>query len=55
VPPPAAPVAEPTPRAPAPRRAPVIVVAGKRERPWWVIPVLVLALVAVVVAVLLFR
>lgn len=54
-PPPAAPVAESTPRAPSPRRAPVIVVAGKRERPWWVIPAVVLALIAVVVAVFLFR
>jgi FHA domain-containing protein len=57
-PPPAPPAqagAEPAPRPAAPRRAPVIVVAGKKERPWWVIPAVVLALVAVGAAVFLFR
>jgi len=33
----------------------VIVVAGKKERAWWVIPAVVLALVAVGAAVFLFR
>jgi len=54
-PPPAQAGAEPAPRPAAPRRPPVIVVAGKKERAWWVIPAVVLALVAVGAAVFLFR
>jgi pSer/pThr/pTyr-binding forkhead associated (FHA) protein len=49
------PQAPPPPRSPAPRRAPVVVASSRGGMPRWVVPAVIVVVLAGVVAVLLFR